>query len=90
MRLSNALHQQKQLQALDLFNQGKSNKQIASELKVTEKTVGIWLKPLRMQSKQLQEAKTNIIKRINKALIDNEAPSVIKDLTYSLTLLKSI
>ena len=55
MRLSNALHQQKQLQALDLFNQGKSNKQIASELKVTEKTVGIWLKPLRMQSKQLQE-----------------------------------
>ncbi len=62
--------------ALQLFSQGVSNKEIAEQLNVTEKTIGVWIKSdLNIQNIQLCE------KRLNLMLQDETAsPEDIKKL----------
>jgi len=69
---------------------GYTNKEIANALNVTEKTAGVWLKPIKTQTTELQKARTNLIKRINKALENGEPYNVINGLTHSLTMLKNL
>lgn len=75
---------------LEMFSIGVEQKEIARILSITEKTVTKWLKPNKAYIKDLSETKVNIINRINLALKNNEPASVIKDLSYSLTVLKTL
>ena len=75
---------------LELHASGLSQKSISENLGVTEKTLTKWLKPNKAYINDLIQSKANIINRINLALKNNEPASVIKDLSYSLTVLKSI
>jgi DNA-binding NarL/FixJ family response regulator len=75
---------------LELHASGLNQKSIAENLGVTEKTITKWLKPNKEYINDLMQSKANIINRINLALKNNEPASVIKDLSYSLTVLKSI
>lgn len=67
-----------QQRAKELHNNGQTNKQIANELQVTEKTVSKWLKPYTKNVTAIQEIQTKLIQRINQALA-NESTTA-KDL----------
>lgn len=76
--------------AVNLYSDGYTNKEIAQTLNVTEKTIGNWLKPIKAQKSELQKARTNLLKRINKAIEDGEPYNVINGLAHSLTMLKGL
>lgn len=78
---------QKRLEkAKSLYRSGKTQKEIAQIIGITEKTASNWLKPFKAQIKQANVIKTNILKQIKKATENNQPENakkwttVLKDL----------
>ena len=75
---------------IELYSIGIEQKEISKKLDISVQTISKWLKPVKADIKNLAQTKANIIERINLALKNNEPASVIKDLSYSLMVLKSM
>lgn len=92
MKSQNPHKKEQQAKAIELYKGGYSNKEIANVLGVTEKTIGVWLKPVKQQKAGKEKAMSKMIDRINEILEAKEPDFIakVKDLTYSLTMLKSL
>lgn len=70
---------QKRLEkAKSLYKAGKSQKEIAQIIGITEKTAGRWLKPFKTQIKQSNVIKANVLKQIKKATETNQPDNAKK------------
>ncbi|MFA7444541.1 MAG: helix-turn-helix domain-containing protein [Flavobacteriaceae bacterium] len=72
-----AENRQKQIEAIELAKQGVQQKKIAQKLGVTEKTVGVWLKPYKDEN----HTRTNIIRLFEvrlKCLLSETKPDFLE------------
>lgn len=77
MKLTPKQRTAKQIQAIELLKQGFTQKQIAQTIVVTEKTIGIWLKPY----KEAKATETNNLRLFNmhlSKLLNAETPNVLE------------
>lgn len=82
--------QTKKIRVVQLFKRGLNQKQIAFKEGLTEKTVGIWLKPFKASTKE-NSANIKILENKLKIMLENETVTAqeIKDLTTAIKQLES-
>lgn len=80
----------KKINVLKLFKSGLNQKQIAIKVGLTEKTVGLWLKPLKASKKE-NARNIQILENKLKILLENKTAAArdIKDLTTAIKQLES-
>lgn len=83
------MHTQK-MRVIQLFKRGLNQKQISIKEGLTEKTVGIWLKPIKASKKE-NIRNIQILENKLKILLENKITSAreIKDLTTAIKQLES-
>ena len=85
-------HQRNELkkEANTLLIKGLTQKEIAKKLQTTEKTVSVWLKPLRERINKMQLIEAKLLDEITVALNNKETKSKdVRDLFASLHILKT-
>jgi transposase len=89
MRLQHKQSQELQEKAQMLYKEGLNNREIAKQLEVQPKTVGVWLKHFKSEILETAKTKKLLIERINTALSNPKTKTTeIKDLFTSLALYK--
>jgi len=80
----------KKIRVIQLFKRGLNQKQIAIKEGLTEKTVGIWLKPFKASKKE-NATNIKILENKLKVLLESKtaSPREIKDLTTAIKQLES-
>ncbi len=81
-----ALHQKEKYKyAIHLFCAGKNQKEIATEIGVTEQTVGRWVNPLKMNLKNYNEILKEFCSKLRVLIKDKKtAPKDIKTLVKAM------
>jgi transposase len=80
----------KKIRVVQLFKRGLNQRQIAIKEGLTEKTVGLWLKPIKASKKE-NTKNIQILESKLKILLENKtaSPREIKDLTTAIKQLES-
>lgn len=80
----------KKIRVVQLFKRGLNQKQIAIKESLTEKTVGIWLKPFKASKKENLINIKVLENKLKTLLENNNTPArEIKDLTTAIKQLES-
>ena len=73
------------LQVLKLYQKGLNQKEISKETGLTEKTVGVWLKEVKLKKESNKIAIDNLEVRLSELLQDKNTPTKsIKDIVLSI------
>lgn len=73
------------LQVLELYQKGFNQKEISKNIGITEKTVGVWLKELKLKKESNKVAIDRLEIRLSELLSDENTPTEnIKDIVLSI------
>jgi predicted transcriptional regulator len=73
------------LQVLELYRKGFNQKEISKNIGITEKTVGVWLKELKLKKENNKVAIDRLEIRLSELISDKNTPTKnIKDVVSSI------
>lgn len=75
-------------EAIRLHKKGYFQKDIAKIVKVTEKTVGVWLKPIRKEEKQKRDTIVNLYSRLNE--LSKNPDTLLQELEELTQIIKNL